>query len=282
MGINKIVLLGGSGIGDGFKGEMRLYPTGISTEKGDGSVICRERNDGTIFIPRHGNPQKYGPSATQYAANLVAAKCLGATVVLATSCVGSLRPETIGIESLVLPDDYVDETGRDDNLFGIEMIVHANPRPAFSEELQRICYREASHFKLKAHLGGTYVAIPGDRFGTTAEGRKRANYADIVGMTVCPEASLALQLGLYYVALAFVVDLDTDANHQSKTLETMKKLSVVVPDYLNRVIKAAELFASNPPLLPQLKGNIIADDINRIENPVLRGIAKELISNYCP
>ncbi len=288
--MGKIAIIGGSGISDspGFRdAEWKSFGTGILRgENADGIVHYQERSDGVLFIPRHGTPlRRYGPAQTQYAANIVAAKMLGASVVIATSAVGSLK-ECIPLESLVVPDDFVDETGRDDNLFGFGIVVHVNPRPAFSPDLRYILIEEAKKGEYFAEVvgHGTYVCISGDRFGTTAEGKRRAQYADIVGMTACPESALAIQAGLHYAVAAFPVDMDSDANHEGQTLAVMGRLSQPdkVPAYLERVIEQAKVFAQDSPLLPQLRGNIIPiTNPRQIRNEYLRAIAQELMQKYC-
>ena len=99
MDRNKIAIIGGSGVKDAptFKNnEWKLVDTFYSNGFGDGKVEYQE-SDEVIFIPRHGHTKNFGPSRTQYGANLIAAKALGAKVVIATSAVGSLWKE-IGVE----------------------------------------------------------------------------------------------------------------------------------------------------------------------------------------
>lgn len=286
--VGKVAVIGGSGVKDSpaFEGlEWKVMETGFSNGVGEGVVEYQE-GKGVIFIPRHGrHPNNYGPCVTQYGANLVAAKMLGANVVIATSAVGSLQPH-IGLESLVVPDDYKDESLRNDNLFGVGIVVHANPLPAFSPTLREILIAKAranhAYFS-EVYDGGTYVVIPGDRFGTKAEGKVRAGYADIVGMTICPEASMAMQLGLHYAVAAFPVDVNIDANHEGGTIEVMQRLSAPerVPAYITSVIEKAKEFAETAGPLPNLRGNIIPGDTTRITNPNLRRIADELVEIYC-
>ncbi len=288
----KIAIIGGSGVHDspGFKDlEWKVFETKYSNGHGNGVIEYQERKDGVLFIPRHGHTIKYGPSCTQYGANLIAAKMLGADVVIATSAVGSLDGVFTPVKSLVVADDYIDESGRNDNLFGKGFVVHANPIPAFSEELLTILYSTATEnphcFPTGYHNGRTYVCIPGDRFGTKAEGMKRAEYAHIVGMTICPEAAMAMQLGMHYAVAAFVVDLNTDANHECKTLAVMNELSAPnrVPFYIEQVIKKAKEFAQYAEPIPNLKGNIIAlpSSMEHIQNENLRKIAQGLVQIYC-
>lgn len=253
-------------------------------------VIEYKEKDSVIFIPRHGHSVRYGPSCSQYGANLIAAKALGANVVVATSAVGSLRSNTIKLEDLVVPHDFVDESGRNDNIWGIGLVIHFNPRPAFSEELRKIlidCAKEGIYFN-NIHEEGVYVTIPGDRFSTSAEGMKRSTYADIIGMTANPEAQFAMQLGMEYAVAAFPVDYDSDANHEHGTLEVMKKLSEPhrVPAYLAEVIKrtkeyVAEWYIKGTKSIDQLYGGLIPQNLSLIQNPHLRKIAEELIKTYC-
>lgn len=289
----KVAIIGGSGVRDcpllkdlEWKEINTGYvETGFASDESreQRKIVEYQEGEGIIFIPRHGHSVVYGPSRTPYGANVLAAKILGADRIIATSAVGSLNSMMIGVEELVIPDDYIDETGRDGNFFGQGIVVHANPRPAFSPGLRELLLDEAragNYFK-KVHDHGTYVAIPGDRFGTSAEGKRRAQYADIVGMTVCPEAALALQLGMHYACAAFPVDVDTDANHEGQTLAVMQRLSAddKVPAYITRVVERAREL-SLPERLPQLVGNVISERIEGIDNGYLRRVAQELIGKY--
>lgn len=286
MTTGKLAIIGGSGIKDNpeFKGaDWQTLDTRFSNGHGDGVVEYQE-SDGVIFIPRHGRDEtvRYSPNMTPYGANLIAAKKLGATTVVAFSCVGSLK-EGIPVGTLVIPDDYIDESGRDDNLFGVGLVVHANPIPPFSEGLRRILIDEGGDVFsfLRAYDTNVYVTIPGDRFGTFAEGNRRSRYADVVGMTLSPEASMAMQLGLHYACAAFVVDVNIDANHDGGTLKVMKELEPAVQAYVRALIPPAKEFARDPLKLEQLAGNLIPGKLERIENQFLREIARELVEKYC-
>ena len=274
--------------GDDYEEELEISMFGRKPVRGE--VEYQESDDGVIFIPRHGHTTRYGPSCTQYQENLLAAWMLGARVVLGMSAVGSLQ-EKINTRHVVIPDDYVDEKGMSDNIWGEGLVVHTAPGPAFDHRLRRMLMLSGLDYQIDGtmvfHDEGTYVTIPGDRFGTAAEGRKRSQYADIVGMNCSPEAAMAMQMGLHYALAAFVVDSDHDANHEGATLEVMKWFSDPkrVPRYISMVINNAKRYAQELKLLPQLEGNIIfngdMDDLNRIENPNLRRVAEEIVETYC-
>ena len=57
---------------------------------------------------------------------------------------------------------------------------------------------------LHARVGGTYVQTRGPRIETIAEVQALAKFADIVGMTVASEATLACELDMEFAALCTV------------------------------------------------------------------------------
>ena len=307
----KIAIIGGSGVDEmpQFKdAEIKTFNTRFQEEAdstlaervmsrwfnrlGPGVVEYQEA-DNVIFIKRHGFNKGYAPSKTQYIANLIAAKMLGAKIVFGTTAVGSLHEDRIRVEDLVIPHTYVDETqGRVINPFGSNVVIHANRWPAFSDELRNIVYEAAGkpgEIFPNIHKEGTYVVIPGDTFGTEGEHHKRKQYADIVGMTLFPEA-LAPLFDMLYVSAAFVVDLDKDANHEHGTRAVMEKLSEhdKVPLFMERAIPELKKYAGRLPARPtpveltekQLKGNIIPYSPNNIKNKYLRQIAREVVTRY--
>ena len=309
-----VAVIGGSGVSDCpiFDSDWTTIETGYSNGHGSGRVWYKKNND-VIFISRHGYKddsidETFGPCRTQYAANLIAIRMIAArekkpVVVIATSAVGILNDRSthshttelhgrtgiaqtivgerysLELPSLVVPDDVIDESLRDPNLYGIGAVTHFNPRPPFSTRLREIILKEARTLNTAGRVDekATYVCITGDGFGTTAEGKKRGMYGDLVGMTVCPEAPMAIQLGLHYAVMCFPVDKDTDAKHD-QTLSWMRKYSepAVVPALLARVIPEAQKFADEDPFLEQLKGNIIFGDLTRITNEALQESMKEL------
>lgn len=294
----KLAIIGGSGIKDSplFRDATWYclgtgYPNGECFETSTSTPSLLNAPQGVVefqevanvlFIPRHGRDEslRYGPSATQYAANLITAKLRGATAVIGLSAVGSLKP-TIKVKDLVIPHDYVDDSRRNDNIWGQGIVVHANPIPPFSEELRRIVRREGEGLFPYVHNEAVYVTIPGDRFGTVTEGKIRSQYADVVGMTLSPEAAMALSLGMHYACVAFPVDENLDANHEGGTLKVMGELSEVVPTYVSRLVEKAVPFAKQVGPLEQLVGNIIPGKLDTLKNKYLRDIAQELIHTYC-
>ena len=71
-----------------------------------------------------------------------------------------------------------------------------NSRGHFAEKL--------SSLVPEARLGGVYVQTRGPRIETVAEVAALAKIADIVGMTVASEATLACELGMDFAALCTI------------------------------------------------------------------------------
>jgi len=157
------------------------------------------------------------------------------------------------------------------------------PTP-FSETVRTALIEEGKGRFTAVHKHGVYVTIPGDFFGTHIDGRIRAQYADIVGMTLYPEVEMAIQLDLHYGCAAIPVDNNLDASHEDSTIKNMIELSDVVPAYVRGVIERLRPLAANPPKLEQLMGNIIPANhrgLTKIKNAFLRENARKLIERYC-
>ena len=198
------------------------------------------------------------------------------------------------MESLVLPDSYVDESARKQCVTDAGVVVHGNPRPSFSEELTNRMYNVARDTPDRfngMHKDKTIVQIKGPLFGSKAEGEKRSAYSDFVGMTSVTEAQYALNFGMHYQAAHIPVDKDFDAKHD-KTGEIMARMGQPgrLPAYLKEVIEAAKEFAQKAPPLKQLEGALKVDwvshcgkkvaRLSELEGEPLREIAQVLIEVY--
>jgi 5'-methylthioadenosine phosphorylase len=90
-----------------------------------------------------------------------------------------------------------------------------------------------------AKLGGVYVQTKGPRIETTSEVQALAGIADVVGMTLASEATLACELGMAFAALCTVDNyanglggsvltydhiLSTSREHRARTDEVVMKI----------------------------------------------------------
>jgi len=111
---------------------------------------------------------------------------------------------------LVLPHQLIDYTsGRAQTFFdgGDQQVVHVDFTHPYSERLRALCLAGARAGKIALHDGGVYGAVSGPRLETAAEiDRMERDGATLVGMTGMPEAALARELGVPYVAICVVVN----------------------------------------------------------------------------
>jgi len=79
----------------------------------------------------------------------------------------------------------------------------------FSQELRTLCIASASELNIPHHPTGTVITIEGARFSTRAESTMfRMRGADIINMSIAPEAILANEAGIPYAAIAMSTDYD--------------------------------------------------------------------------
>ena len=79
----------------------------------------------------------------------------------------------------------------------------------FDEYLRSVLIASAKELQLNVHEKGTVITIEGPRFSTRAESNMyRIWGADVVNMSVAPEAALANEAGIPYAAIAMSTDYD--------------------------------------------------------------------------
>ena len=160
------------------------------------------------MLSRHGDGHLLSPSAVPYRANIYAMKAIGVTHILASGAVGSLR-EAIAPRDLVLPDQVIDKTyGRPGSFFD-GMAVHVEMADPFCSKLRSVLATVGAGLPIKLHSRGTYVCMEGPQFSTRAESEMhRAWGADLIGMTLMPEAKLAREAEICYAMVALATDYD--------------------------------------------------------------------------
>ena len=87
--------------------------------------------------------------------------------------------------------------------------VHTPMAEPFDQQLRTVLVDTAKELNLTHHPKGTVVTIEGPRFSTKAESHMfRAWGADIINMSIAPEAILANEAGVPYAAVAMSTDYD--------------------------------------------------------------------------
>ncbi|HTP99979.1 MAG TPA: S-methyl-5'-thioinosine phosphorylase [Casimicrobiaceae bacterium] len=189
-----------------------------------------------VFLARHGHGHTIPPHRVNYRANVWALKRAGAQAVVAVASVGGIRGADPG--DLVLPHQLIDYTsGREMTFFdgGEGKVVHVDFTHPYAPDLRRRCLAAAVSAGLSVRDGGVYGAVNGPRLETAAEiDRLERDGATLVGMTGMPEASLARELELPYVAICVVVN-HAAGRGDSAAQVSMEGISQVLETAMDKV-----------------------------------------------
>jgi 5'-methylthioadenosine phosphorylase len=156
-----------------------------------------------LVLERHGSDSYTPAPFVDHPRNLSALVEAGCDRVLAICSVGSLDP-ALAVGSFLCPGDFI-ALGRVDAAFDDE---RGHVVPVLDPVWRRLiieAWVTASQTPLQE--GGVYWQSPGPRFETAAEVRLIARHADVVGMTMGSECTVACQLGLAYAAICVVDNL---------------------------------------------------------------------------
>jgi len=207
-------VIGGSGI-TGVFGEAPRTTHRVATPWGAPSGPIEEGAVGgmrVLFLPRHGPGHPIPPHRVNYRANIDALRSLGAEAIVTVSSVGSLREE-LPPGTFVLPSQFVDLTKqRPTTFYDGGKVYHVSLADPFCPDLSRRAAEVGREVGLPFVEGKTYVCVEGPRFSTRAESSFFRSFADIIGMTLVPEVTLARERALCYVCLAMVTDFDVWAD----------------------------------------------------------------------
>jgi 5'-methylthioadenosine phosphorylase len=187
-------------------------PFGAPSEK---LMLGKVHGRSVAFLSRHGHGHRLNPSEVNYRANLFAMKMLKVERLISITAVGSLKEE-LKSGTLVIPDQYVDQTFKREKTFFEEGIVaHVPLADPTCAALGQLAHRLAKEAGLAAHLGGTYCNMEGPQFSSRAESlaNRQMGHA-LIGMTQAVEAKLARELEMCFLPIAFVTDYD--CWHQSE------------------------------------------------------------------
>lgn len=210
----RIGIIGGSGLDDP---DILQKAEEISIETAYGlptSPLTIGQIGGTdvVLLARHGKQHQYSPTAVDYRANIYALKKQGVSHIFATTACGSLREE-IGRGDLVILDQFIDFTRHREitsHSSFEEGAVHTAMADPFDGHLRKILYETAISLGYKTHDSGTVITIEGPRFSTRAESKMfRIWGADVINMSVAPEAIHANEAGIPYAVVAMSTDYDS-------------------------------------------------------------------------
>jgi 5'-methylthioinosine phosphorylase len=209
--MNRLAIIGGTGLSQLadlkiINSEKIVTPYGApSADFNIGELNGKE----VVFLARHGNPHAIAPHKINYRANLWGLKQLGVENIIAVAAVGGITPEMMPAH-IAIPDQIIDYSyGRKHTFFEdeIDAVTHIDFSYPYSQTLRSKLIHSAKQAGIVISPIGTYGCTQGPRLETAAEiKRMEQDGCDLVGMTGMPEAALARELGMNYVAVAVVAN----------------------------------------------------------------------------
>jgi 5'-methylthioadenosine phosphorylase len=240
----KIAVIGGTGFYM-IEGMTDIEEVDIHTPFGKPSDTIRLGTFGGMriaFLPRHGRGHRISPSEIPARANIYALKTLGVEYIISVCAVGSLK-EKIKPLDIVIPDQIIDRTkNRPTTFFTNGIVAHiafANPFcPALGDKL----YQHAQKAATRVHDGGVCIVMEGPQFSTRAESELYRSWgADIIVMTMLPEAKLAREAEMCYANISMVTDYDcwNETSEQVSVemiIANLNKMVAVSQEILQQVV----------------------------------------------
>ncbi|MFH1591669.1 MAG: MTAP family purine nucleoside phosphorylase [archaeon] len=179
-----------------------------------GQVDVYEQGD-IRFIQRHGKDH-VPPHAINYRANIAAFSECGVTHIIGAYSVGGMHMK-YSPGTILVPHDFIH--------LGSTSTIHdrksVHITPALDEGL-----REALVSGGKAIVDrGVYWNTPGPRLETKAEITMISGHADVVGMTMAHEATLANEFEIPFAAICSVDNFAHGVGDKQMTYEEIKKMA---------------------------------------------------------
>ena len=241
MPINKLAIIGGSGIYDveEFK-EQKLIDLDTPWGKPSDQILKSNYNNKEVyFLPRHGRGHIVSPSEINFRANIDALKQLGITDIVSVSAVGSLK-EDLPPGKFVIVDQFIDRTfARNKTFFDNEIVAHVSMAYPTSNGLMNSCEEAIKQENIEYQRGGTYIVMEGPQFSTLAESNLYRSWnADVIGMTNMPEAKLAREAEIRYASVSMVTDFDCwHPDHENVDVQQVIKVLLGNAEKAKKMIK---------------------------------------------
>jgi len=212
MTTDSLAVIGGSNahvlLKEQAQNAKRLGP--VDTPFGPSSPLYRVRirESHFLFLPRHGETgYEIAAPWVNYRANIYALKEQGVARIIAWTGPGAINP-SMRPGDYVLPLDLIDHTqGRETSFFKGTGLGFIRQFPVFCPELREAADRALDGLRLKCHPRGVYICTQGPRLETPAEIKVYRSWgADMVGMTLVPEAFLARELEMCYLPICYITN----------------------------------------------------------------------------
>lgn len=213
-GMTKLAIIGGSGAHKILaRGALGASPEKVTPKKtpfGKAPDLWKYDFGGmdVLFLPRHGKDgYQIAAPFINYRANIWALKELGVERIISWSGPGVINPE-FEVGAYAVPDDIIDQTRNRPTTFfekgGLGFIRMSDP---FCPDLRHSLIYSMSALDHVFYEKSVYCCTEGPRLETPAEIRLYHSYgADLVGMTLVPEAFLAREMEMCYASLCYLTN----------------------------------------------------------------------------
>lgn len=161
-------------------------------------------NNEFLIIARHGMPEHIPPHLVDHRSNIIALKQEKVDIAISVCSCGALHGD-IEVPSLSIPGDYMDLYS------GATFMDHGlnHVTPSLDERVISLLERSCNEIGSKVRKGDIYFQTRGPRLETRAEVRFLSAHADVVGMSLGPEATLCKEAGIPHGSL---LTIDNYAN----------------------------------------------------------------------
>jgi 5'-methylthioadenosine phosphorylase len=235
-----IAVIGGTGFEGLFKSAKSLR---VKTLYGTAPVLFIGAVDSrkVAFLPRHGLNHSVPPHRINYKANIDALHKLGVERIITTNAVGAINRD-FQPGDVVVPHDLIDFTKtRPTTFYDKAPVTHIDMSQPYCPEIRELLIRTARGKGLQVRDKAVLVCTEGPRYETPAEIEMfRRLGADIVGMTSCPEATLARELEMCYATVCYVSNMAAGMQRRLSAFEVSKvskKILPVIGEALTEAIK---------------------------------------------
>ena len=190
------------------------------------------RTENIILLPRHGIENNIPPHMIEHQANIAALVEMGVEKIVAIYSVGSLK-RSLGPGEIIVVDDYINSgvipTFFDDKIHHITPSLNSGFRDELISLIRNI------DIPLREH--GIYIQTKGPRLETRAEIAMLANFGDVVGMTMCSEATLSREKEIEFCPICFIDNYCNGIVDEVLSFEKIRKQSIRNRQIVSRIIK---------------------------------------------
>jgi 5'-methylthioadenosine phosphorylase len=244
----RLAVIGGTGLYDieELTEIKEVRPETPFGRPSDNIIVGKLGGVGVAFLPRHGKNHTINPTNVPSRANIYALKALGVEFIIASNSCGSFK-EGLKPGHLLVPDQVVDRTRqRCSTFFDGGIVAHIAFAEPFCPVLSDIVYKAAKEAGAIVHRGGTFLGMEGPAFSSRAESRLYKSWgADVIGMTVLPEAKLAREAEICYASIACITDFDSW--HESKEAVSVGAVLTIMRRNIELAKKTIRLAAGRLP-----------------------------------